>query len=394
MAEDSGNTVAKHVGILTDGFQSSPLAVIANIATFCSVIVYLSPVNEMYNICVRGYAGTTRCTPYALMFASAALWTTYGLLRHDVGILRINGVGALTSLVFCGILGVFANPEERKKTWLLYLGVCASVFGFLYCSLTYVPAGDVQLNLVGYTATVLSVSISLSPLVMVARVLRTKNLEGVPITLIACCFLSALLWGQYSLMIDSIPFLIPNILSIVLNGLQLVLIAYTYLTARKARSAVSGPERLPLLSQTGIVDLPIDEVKASYRPTQPQPSASPEVIGPHHRPPIDPPDQPETIDQHIHNHTHHTQASGSSSSSGASSFECVDLATGSSASDRNSLSSSEGGGAGASPSSANRMEQGRRANRARDRAGERDRGRAGVGGGEMEMSTVRGRELR
>ena len=92
-----------------------------------------------------------------------------------------------------------------------------------------------------------------------------------------------LLWGQYSLMIDSIPFLIPNILSIVLNGLQLVLIAYTYLTARKARSvrktsqptshrlavhlsqcvyvcvcqAVSGPERLPLLSQTGIVDLPI-----------------------------------------------------------------------------------------------------------------------------------------
>ena len=171
--------------------------------------------------------------------------------------------GALTSLVFCGILGVFANPEERKKTWLLYLGgrqgiqaasqaslrhvrhvhtfvtsvvlcclplvvlaVCASVFGFLYCSLTYVPAGDVQLNLVGYTATVsrlpclpaclppslppcqnsqtsrlrccvcalppqvLSVSISLSPLVMVVRKaahrLAARGLAGLYVCVCVC----------------------------------------------------------------------------------------------------------------------------------------------------------------------------------------------------------------
>eukprot|EP00746_Dinoflagellata_sp_MGD_P006237 gnl/MRDRNA2_/MRDRNA2_112134_c0_seq1.p1 gnl/MRDRNA2_/MRDRNA2_112134_c0~~gnl/MRDRNA2_/MRDRNA2_112134_c0_seq1.p1 ORF type:complete len:310 (+),score=38.40 gnl/MRDRNA2_/MRDRNA2_112134_c0_seq1:156-1085(+) len=209
---------------------NSYLDTLTSIALCASCFTIFSPMGSMFSIMRYGASGKEimgLLVPYFMLFAQCYLWSWYGILLSNPSITRVNVLGTSMCLMYLLIMVNYASPKDRR---VLQPMVALMVVMVVIASLT-IASGfhmDRRKEMFSNVATLFAILLNVSPMVQIIEVVKTKNLEGFPVALTVAGFISSSLWSEYSIMIHAIPYLIPNLLAVVMNGMQIVVICWVY----------------------------------------------------------------------------------------------------------------------------------------------------------------------
>mmetsp|Transcript_40341 Transcript_40341/g.96808 ORF Transcript_40341/g.96808 Transcript_40341/m.96808 type:complete len:297 (+) Transcript_40341:72-962(+) len=204
----------------------SRLKVISIVAMMASCSVMFSPAGTMLSIAKRGRSGKESCLPYLALYTQAFFWAVYGALTHHPDIVRINSIASVVSAGWLVNLAVYANEGDRA--WVTP-GILATIVGVVITGIAMVLAIHnpvFKVKVVSDTAFIFTLALYFAPLGQAVNVVRTKSTEGFPTALVAVGFVSACLWSEYSLLVNSIAYLVPNLVGVVMNAMQLVAVGY------------------------------------------------------------------------------------------------------------------------------------------------------------------------
>ncbi|KAL2335651.1 hypothetical protein Fmac_016864 [Flemingia macrophylla] len=171
--------------------------------------------------------------PYIVTALNCALWVFYRMpFVRPNSLLGApsNGIGLVLEFVYLAIFFAYASKEGRKKV-ALYLTIEVIFFTAVVLVTMLALHGTTQRSLiVGVLGNILNVMMSVSPLTIMAKVIKTKSVKYMPFWLSLANFLNGLCWTTYALIHPfDIYILISNSIGAVSGLVQLILYAcYCY----------------------------------------------------------------------------------------------------------------------------------------------------------------------
>ncbi|WVZ18155.1 hypothetical protein V8G54_005477 [Vigna mungo] len=202
--------------------------VVAVFGNAASMSLYAAPVVTFKRVIRKKSTEEFSCIPYIIGLLNCLLYTWYGLpivscKWENFPIVTVNGVGILLELSYVLIYFWFASRKGKVKVAMTAIPVV-----LVFCIIAAVSAFAFHDSrhrklLVGSFGLVVSVILYGSPLVVMKKVIQTKSVEFMPLTLSVCSFFSATLWLIYGILIRDIFVAGPSILGTPLAILQLVL---------------------------------------------------------------------------------------------------------------------------------------------------------------------------
>eukprot|EP00746_Dinoflagellata_sp_MGD_P124484 gnl/MRDRNA2_/MRDRNA2_59085_c0_seq2.p1 gnl/MRDRNA2_/MRDRNA2_59085_c0~~gnl/MRDRNA2_/MRDRNA2_59085_c0_seq2.p1 ORF type:complete len:346 (+),score=48.05 gnl/MRDRNA2_/MRDRNA2_59085_c0_seq2:105-1040(+) len=214
-----------------------------------------SPMGSMFKIMRYSASGKELMgllIPYSLYFAQCFLWSFYGILTDHLAIAQINVLGTIMCLMY---LCIMANYAQLKDRVVLRPMVCLCVSLLFFLTMSSIVWFDQKRRLVlfSYSATFFAACLNIAPMVQSFDVIRTKSLEGFPVALTVAGFISSCIWSEYSLAIKDYGYLLPNLLGVCLNGIQIAIVFWVY--KKNMEEDGEGSPMEPILSYVRDVKL-------------------------------------------------------------------------------------------------------------------------------------------
>uniref|UniRef100_A0A8B9XRA0 Sugar transporter SWEET1 n=1 Tax=Bos mutus grunniens TaxID=30521 RepID=A0A8B9XRA0_BOSMU len=136
-------------------------------------------------------------------------WLSYGALKGNWTLIIVNAVGAVLQTLY---ILVYLHYCHRKRAVLLQtttlLGVL--VLGFAYFWLL-VPDPEMRLQHLGLFCSVFTISMYLSPLADLAKVIRTKSTQRLSFSLTIATLLTSASWTLYGFRLRDPYIVVPNL---------------------------------------------------------------------------------------------------------------------------------------------------------------------------------------
>jgi hypothetical protein len=181
---------------------------------------------------------------YGLLFAQAFLWVFYGYITSRTPIFLINTLYSIVTALY--LFSYFIFTSDRK----VRLCLSSATIGLLLFTVSclVVPDRDLQVFILGSSATIVGSLLSFAPLKEVADVIvRGQTLTpDYPIGLALTGLLGSCMWGICAIFMRSLPYLISNVVSLALCALQ-VAVYLIYASSASPRFKSS-----PLLTDHGL----------------------------------------------------------------------------------------------------------------------------------------------
>lgn len=211
--------------------QNPYVETIVQIALCASCFTIFSPMGSMFKIMRYGASGKEimgLLVPYFMLFAQCYLWSWYGILLNNQSITRVNVLGTSMCLMYLVIMVSCAAPKDRVvlRSMVTLMVVMVVIASLMIASGFHM---DKRKEMFSNVATFFAILLNVAPMTQMLEVVKTKNLDGYPVALTVAGFISSSLWSEYSIMIHAIPYLIPNLLSVIMNGIQIVVICWVYI---------------------------------------------------------------------------------------------------------------------------------------------------------------------
>ncbi|XP_048684534.1 sugar transporter SWEET1 isoform X1 [Caretta caretta] len=146
-------------------------------------------------------------------------WLSYGCLKQDWTLITVNAIGAALQTLYI-LVYLYFSPEKRRVLLqsVALLGVLT--LGFCYFNLL-TPDVDVRLAHLGLFCSVFTISMYLSPLAVLAKVIRTRSTRCLSFPLTVATFLASASWTLYGLQLNDLYIMVPNVPGIVTSILRL-----------------------------------------------------------------------------------------------------------------------------------------------------------------------------
>ncbi|KAA8530251.1 hypothetical protein F0562_004960 [Nyssa sinensis] len=164
------------------------------------------------------------------------LWVLYGLpIVHPDSILvvTINGLGLVMELIYIPIYFVYADKKGRLKviSWIFMEVVFVAIVAGCTLSLLHTTAR--RSAVVGSLCIIFTALLYISPLTIIAKVIKTKSVKYMPFYLSLASFLSGIIWLTYALIKFDIYLVAGNGLGVLSGIVQLILYACYYKSTPK-----------------------------------------------------------------------------------------------------------------------------------------------------------------
>ncbi|CAL5208137.1 unnamed protein product [Lathyrus oleraceus] len=203
------------------------VGIIGNVIAFG---LFLSPSPTFYKIIKKKDVEEYKSDPYIATMLNCAFWMFYGLPfvhPNSILVVTINAVGLVLEFVYLTIFYIYGNNKERKKLLLFLLtGTIFLVFIVLITMLALHNTTERTL-VVGIICDIFNIMMYISPLTVMAKVIKTKSVKYMPFSLSMASFLNALCWTTYALLHPfDIYILISNSVGVISGLVQLILYAY------------------------------------------------------------------------------------------------------------------------------------------------------------------------
>ncbi|KAL1357070.1 hypothetical protein HN51_009063 [Arachis hypogaea] len=202
------------------------VGVIGNVISFG---LFFSPAPTFYRIIKRKSVEEFKPDPYIATVLNCAFWVFYGLPfvhPHSILVVTINSIGLAFEFVYLTIFYIYATNKGRKKV-AIYLVIEAIFFAVIALITLLALHGTRKRSLVvGVLCDIFNVMMYVSPLTIMAKVIKTKSVEFMPFWLSLANFLNGVCWTTYALIHPfDLYVLISNSIGAVSGLIQLVLYA-------------------------------------------------------------------------------------------------------------------------------------------------------------------------
>ncbi|XP_020232144.1 bidirectional sugar transporter SWEET6b [Cajanus cajan] len=202
------------------------VGIIGNVISFG---LFLSPAPTFYKIIKKKSVEEFKPDPYVATVLNCAFWVFYGMPfvhPNSLLVVTINGIGLVFEFVYLAIFLTYATTKGRKKV-LLYLIIEVIFFAAIVLVTMLALHGTTQRSLIiGVICDVFNVMMYVSPLTIMAKVIKTKSVRYMPFWLSLANFLNGSCWTSYALIHPfDIYVLISNSIGAVSGLVQLILYA-------------------------------------------------------------------------------------------------------------------------------------------------------------------------
>ncbi|OWK05428.1 hypothetical protein Celaphus_00001938 [Cervus elaphus hippelaphus] len=136
-------------------------------------------------------------------------WLSYGALKGNWTLITVNAVGAVLQTLY---ILVYLHYCHRKRAVLLQTTTLLAVLvlGFAYFWLL-VPDPEMRLQHLGLFCSVFTISMYLSPLADLTKVIRTKSTQRLSFSLTIATLLTSASWTLYGFRLKDPYIVVPNL---------------------------------------------------------------------------------------------------------------------------------------------------------------------------------------
>ncbi|NXS95946.1 SWET1 protein, partial [Jacana jacana] len=145
-------------------------------------------------------------------------WLGYGYLKQDRMLIAINAVGAALQTLYI-LVYLYYSPVKRSKLLQCLLLLVVLAAGYSYFTLLIDDEQTRQLQL-GLFCSVFTISMYLSPLADLAKIVRSKSTRCLSFPLTVTTFLTSTSWTFYGLCVHDLYITVPNVPGIVTSILR------------------------------------------------------------------------------------------------------------------------------------------------------------------------------
>ncbi|KAG3281719.1 sugar transporter SWEET1 isoform X3 [Ictidomys tridecemlineatus] len=146
-------------------------------------------------------------------------WLSYGVLKGDGTLIVVNAIGAVLQTLY---ILVYLHFSPQKRAVLLQtatlLGVLLMGYGYFWL---LVPNQEAQLQQLGLFCSVFTISMYLSPLADLAKVIRTKSTQCLSFSLTIATLLTSSSWSLYGFRLKDPYIMVPNLPGILTSFIRL-----------------------------------------------------------------------------------------------------------------------------------------------------------------------------
>ncbi|KAG6793461.1 hypothetical protein POTOM_002670 [Populus tomentosa] len=216
--------------------------------TFIGQNIGCSP--TFYRICKNKDVEEFQPYPYAATVLNCLFWILYGLpiVKPDSTlVVTINSVGLVFELIYLSIFCVFDTQNKgRKKVFLVLFGEVIFMAAIVATTFLAFHTHARRTLFVGVFCDIFNIMMYASPLTIVKKVVTTKSVEFMPLSLSLANFLNGCVWTAYALIRFDIFMLVSNGIGAFFGFLQLVLYAFYYKSTPKRGSQDVKPSEIQL----------------------------------------------------------------------------------------------------------------------------------------------------
>lgn len=171
--------------------------------------------------------------PYVVSLLSAMLLLYYGLVKKDTLLITINGIGCVIEAAYVAAYLIYASKNDRVLTLKLFLSMNVLGYGAVLSTTFFLSKGAKRAWIIGWICMTLSLGIFVAPLCILGKVKKIRSVEFMRITLSIFLTLGAIVWFFYGFPLKDYFIDVPNVLGVILEGVQMVLDAIDEKNAKK-----------------------------------------------------------------------------------------------------------------------------------------------------------------
>lgn len=143
---------------------------------------------------IKKSTGDASVLTFIAGFITSAIWLKYGLLTNERSLVVVNSVGVALMLAYTIVFYLFTT--RRRDT----IRITSISLIFLCLVMIYASIEEDHLQAterIGFVGIIVSLIFFASPLANLAHVIRVKNSESLPFSMIVSSFVVTLLWFIY-----------------------------------------------------------------------------------------------------------------------------------------------------------------------------------------------------
>ncbi|XP_040323248.1 sugar transporter SWEET1 isoform X2 [Herpailurus yagouaroundi] len=157
--------------------------------------------------------------PFLTTDINTLSWLSYGALKGDGTLIFVNATGAVLQTLY---ISVYLHYCPRKRPMLLQtatlLGVLVLGFGYFWL---LVPSPEARLQQLGLFCSTFTISMYLSPLADLAKVIQTKSTQRLSFSLTIATLLTSASWTLYGFQLRDPYIMVPNLPGILTSFIRL-----------------------------------------------------------------------------------------------------------------------------------------------------------------------------
>ncbi|KAG2580287.1 hypothetical protein PVAP13_6NG331200 [Panicum virgatum] len=246
--------------------MAHPAITLSGIAgNIISFMVFLAPVTTFLQVYRKKSTGGFSSVPYVVALFSSVLWIFYALVKtNSRPLLTINAFGCGVEAAYIVFYLVYAPRRARLRTLAYFLLLDVAAFALIVVvTLCGVPK-HLRVKFLGSVCLAFSMAVFVAPLSIIVKVVKTKSVEYLPISLSFCLTLSAVAWFCYGLFTKDPFVMYPNVGGFFFSCVQMGL--YFWYRKPRATNAVlpttsDGAAPPPSVQVQGqVIELPANTI--------------------------------------------------------------------------------------------------------------------------------------
>jgi len=171
--------------------------------------------------------GGSSILPMLMLHMNCIFWVVYGYMQGVHGIIPINSIGAVITLMY--IIMYYSASESSKRRFIeIALPVehllAFGWTGFAYYALPHINI-DSQIPM-GIACNIPNILFYAAPLFSIVTVVKTKSTSTLSLPLTCASFACALFWAMFGVGEKDMFVWLPNVLGVIFSFMQLCLFGY------------------------------------------------------------------------------------------------------------------------------------------------------------------------
>ncbi|XP_008852561.1 sugar transporter SWEET1 isoform X3 [Nannospalax galili] len=157
--------------------------------------------------------------PFLTTDVNNLAWLSYGILKGDGTLIVVNAVGAVLQTLY--ILTYLHYSPQKHAVLLQTTALLGSLLlGYAYFWLL-VPDPEAQLQQLGLFCSVFTISMYLSPLADLAKIIQSKSTQRLSFSLTIATLLASASWSSYGFRLRDPYIMVPNLPGILTSFIRL-----------------------------------------------------------------------------------------------------------------------------------------------------------------------------